>query len=90
MPTKTDKIPKAPKLVKDVKTPAEKAGLPSDAEKAKEIAKVMSKESGINIKVVPPRKKRVLSDEQKQVLRERLVTARAKRAANRQPKAVEA
>ena len=71
------------KLVKNVKTPAEKAGLPSDAEKAKQIAKVISKESGVNVKVVPPRKKRVLSDEQKDALRERLVKARAARAEKR-------
>lgn len=71
------------KLVKNIKTPAEKAGLPSDAEKAKEIAKVISKESGINVKVVPPRKKRVLTDEAKDALRERLIKARAVRAEKR-------
>lgn len=74
---------KTQKLVKNPKTPAMKAGLPSDQEKAKEIAKVIGKEAGLNIKVVPPRKKRELSEEQKEALRERLVKARAARAEKR-------
>jgi RNase H-fold protein (predicted Holliday junction resolvase) len=74
---------KTKKLVKNPKTPAMKAGLPSDMDKAKEIAKVISKETGVNVKVVPPRKKRELTEEAKEALRERLVKARAARASKR-------
>lgn len=80
-PVKEPKAPKEPKKIP--KTLTEKAGLPSDNDRAKEIAKVISKESGLNIKVVPPRKKRVLTDEQRDALRERLVKARAVRAEKR-------
>lgn len=81
---KAPKEPKEPKIPKRVpKTLAEQAGLPSDNDRAKEIAKVIAKESGLNIKVVPPRKKREITEEQREALRERLVKARAVRSEKR-------
>lgn len=85
----TQKTVKAPSAKKVPKTMAEQAGLPSDNDRAKEIAKVISKESGLNIKVVPPRKKRVLSDEQREALRERLVKARLVRSEKREARNAE-
>ena len=90
------------KLVKNFKTAAESAGLPSVKEIEKQIAKVKGERpkkiekpaSGaepqiIYVQMPPPkkeRKKRELTDDQKNALRERLVKARAtkmeKKAAN--------
>lgn len=70
---------KRPRLLKKVETSAEQAGIQSVMSKVADIEKVLKEK----LPEKKPRKKRVLSDEQKQVLRDRLVKARAVRAGNR-------
>ena len=90
-----------PKLVKNFKTCAENAGLPSTKEVAKKMEKVVgvpkapkaAKKTAeapepqvIYVQMAAPkkeRKKRILTDEQKDALRERLVKARASKAAKK-------
>ncbi len=69
-----------------VPTLAEKAGLPSVESKMNEIRLVIETANPApapSAPIKPPRAKRVLSDEQKQVLRERLAKAREARAAKK-------
>ena len=70
---------KRPKLLKEVKTKAEEAGISSVMAKVSQIEKVLNEK----LPEKKPRKKRVLSDEQKAVLRERLIKAREVRAGKR-------
>lgn len=70
-----------PRLVKNVKTSAEKAGIESVDQKVKEIKSVIAPDVPVPEK--KERKKRVLSEEQKQALRDRLVKAREVRASKR-------
>jgi hypothetical protein len=59
------------------KTAAEEAGIVSVSDKVKEIDSIIAPAT-----VAPTKKKRILSEEQKAVLRERLVKAREARRAN--------
>lgn len=70
---------KKPRLLKEVKTKAEENGIASVSQKVAQIEKILSEK----LPDKKPRKKRVLTDEQKEILRERLIKARAVRAGNR-------
>ena len=58
---------------KNIKTEAEKSGIASVADKVKEIKQVIDSA----VQTEKPKKKRVITEEQKAVLRERLEWARA-------------